>query len=263
MMERPDNQARMGEGLTASEPFVSAHTRAMVVVALFVAYIVVAFTAMVAKVMRLALPPLVLAAGEGEQEQLTLDDLIQFFVALATLFVFISLVVAFLVWLHRAAKNLPALGNAKSKVEHTPGWAVGSYFVPFVNLVVPYKAIKEIWEKSEPTYRPGDDFMFASSSTAPPLLLGWWVAWLVSNFISNISWRLESRTSSTESFVTGVDIIADLANIIAAALAIMVVRGIDRRQTERSRHVHYVSNLPPPPPIFRPTPHASPSLGQS
>jgi hypothetical protein len=99
--------------------------------------------------------------------------------------------------------------------------------------------------------------MFAQSSSAP-LLLGWWIAWVVSNFISNISWRLQSRTPDTETFVTGVDIISDLANIVAAALAIMVVRGIDRRQAERARHVAYIPNMPPPPPIFRP-PSISPS----
>jgi hypothetical protein len=257
-MTTPDNQARVSPALTASDPFVSAHTRAMVVVALFVAYIIVAVSAVAAKIMQLALPPLVIAAAEGDQEQFTLGDLIQFLVALATLFVFIALVIAFLIWLHRVAKNLPALGNAKSKVEHSPGWAVGSFFVPFVNLVVPYKAIREIWEKSDPSVRTEEGFMFTTPSSAPPLLLGWWIAWLVSNVISNISWRLPSHTPDTETFITGVDIISDLANIVAAALAIMVVRDIDRRQTERARHVAYVPNMPPPPPIFRPPP-----IGQS
>jgi hypothetical protein len=255
-MATPDNQARTPAGLTASEPFVSAHTRALVVVALFVAYVVVTLTAVVAKFTQLALPPLVIAAAEGDGEQFTLDDLIQFLVALATLFVFIALVVSFLVWLHRAARNLPALGNPKAKVEHTPGWAVGSFFVPFVNLVVPYKAVKEIWEKSDPSFRTGDDFMFAAPSSAPPLVLGWWIAWIVSNFLSNISWRLQTRTPGTETFVTGVDIISDLGNIIAAVLAIMVVRDIDRRQAERARRVAYVPDMPPPPPIFRQPPVA-------
>ena len=96
-----------------------------------------------------------------------------------------------------------------------------------------------------------DDFMFAAPSSSPPLVLGWWVAWIASNFISNISWRLESRSSGTDTFITGVDIVSDIANIIAAVLAIMVVRGIDRRQTERARHITYVPNFPPPPPVFR------------
>ena len=257
-METPEHQARAQAGLTAYEPFVSAHTRATVVVALFVAYIIVTTSGVAAKLMKLALPPLVIAAGEGDEGQLTLGDLIEFLVAVATLLVFVSLVIAFLVWLHRAARNLPALGNSKSKVEYTPGWAVGSFFVPFVNLVMPYKAVKEVWEKSDPSFRTGDDFMFAAQSSSPPLVLGWWIAWLVSNFLSNISWRLESRAPDTGSFVTGVDIISDIGNIVAAVLAVMVVRDIDRRQAERARHVVYVPNLPPPPPLFR-----QPNLNQT
>lgn len=252
-MMTPEYNAPKPSGLSAYEPFVSAHTRAVVVVSLFVGYIVVTVSGAAAKVMQLVLPPMVIAAAEGDQEQLTLDDLLQFLVALATLFIFISLVIAFCVWLHRTSKNLPALGNSKSKIEYTSGWAVGSFFVPFVNLVVPYKAIKEIWEKSDPSIRTDEEFMFAAPSSAPPLLLGWWIVWLASNFISNISWRLESRAPDMASFVTVVDIVSDIANVIAAVLAIMVVRAIDRRQTERARHVTYVPNLPPPPPLFRPS----------
>jgi hypothetical protein len=80
----------------------------------------------------------------------------------------------------------------------------------------------------------------------------------VSNFLSNISWRLESRAADTDSFVTVVDIISGLGNIVAAVLAVMVVRGIDRRQAERARHVTYVPNLPPPPPVFRRQPASAP-----
>jgi hypothetical protein len=250
-MLTPGNQAPPVVGLTASDPFVSAHTRAMVVVALFVAYIVVAVSAVAAKVMQLVLPPLVLAAAEGDQEQLTLGELIQFLVALATLFVFISLVIAFLVWLHRVAKNLPALANPKSRVEYTPGWAVGTFFIPLANLFLPYRAVKEIWVKSDPSVRTEDDRMFASSS-APPLLLGWWITWIATNILGRVSGRAQSGPPGMKSFVMFADLLSDLFAIVAAALGIMVVRGIDRRQAERARHVAYVPHMPPPPPIFRP-----------
>lgn len=260
-MAFPEDQARrQANGLAASEPFVSGHTRALVVVALFVAYIVVVASAIAAKIMQFVLPTVVIAAAEGDQEQLTLDDLIQFFVALATLFIFISLVVAFLVWLHRVAKNVPALGNAKSQVQYTPGLAVGSFFIPFVNLVIPYKAIREIWEKSDPSIRSEENAMFASPPSAPPLLLFWWIVWIVSNFLSNIVLRLQfDSTHDTGDFVNGLDIVSDLANILAAVLAIMVVRNIDRRQAARARHVTYTLNIPPPPPVFRQPPPMSQS----
>ncbi|HEX8117701.1 MAG TPA: DUF4328 domain-containing protein, partial [Pyrinomonadaceae bacterium] len=238
-------------GLTASEPFESAHTRATVVVVLFALYVVVALAAVAANVAQLALPPVVLAAAEEGGEQLTLGDLFQFIIALATLCVFVALVVAFCLWLHRAAKNLRALGN--KNMEHSPGWAVGSFFVPFVNLVVPYKAVKEVWLKSDPSAHIEEGVMFTAPSSTPPLVLGWWIAWLVSNFLGRLSWRLQDNsTLGTHDFVVGVDIISDLANVVAAVLAVLVVRGIDRRQAERARHVTYIPHTPPPPPLFRP-----------
>jgi hypothetical protein len=237
-------------GLIASEPYVPAHGRALVVVGLFVAYIVVAFFSIATTTLRLATSPIVLAAGEGADGQLTLNDLLMLLVGLAAILVYVTLVIAFLMWLHRVCRNVPALGNPQSGVEHSPGWAVGSFFIPFVNLVVPYKAVREVWVKSDPAVRTGDDFMFAQASSAP-LVLGWWIAWLVSNVAGNISWRLMGgETPDTQGFVGGVDIISDLLGIVAAVLAIAVVRGIDRRQAERARHVSYAPHMPPPPPVF-------------
>ena len=241
-------------GLRGGGPFVSAHTRAMIVVALFVAYIVMAVFSAASSLLLFFTNPVLLAAEEGMDGPLTLYDLLQMLSGLGILLVFVALVVAFLMWLHRVVKNLPALGNAKQRVEYSPGWAVGSFFVPFVNLVVPYKAVKEVWEKSDPNVRGEDGLMFSAASSAPPILLGWWIFWIVSNFASNLSWRLQRNEVNSESlnFVAGVDLVANLLSVIAAALAILVVRDIDRRQAERARHVTYVPDLPPPPPIFRP-----------
>lgn len=256
-MTSPETQARPPVPLTASEPFRSGHTRATVVVALCVAYIVVAASAIVANLMKLETASVVIAAEAG-QEQFTLDDLLQLLVGLAALFVLVPLGIAFLVWLHRVAANIPALGNPKSKVEHTPGWAVGSFFVPFINLFIPYKAVKEVWAKSDPSIRTEDDFMYGGPSSSP-LLLIWWLAWLASSFLGQLSWRLEDK--ATGDFIAGVEIVSGVAGILASVLAIMVVRDIDRRQAERARHVRYIPNLPPPPPLFR-QPQA-PLVGQS
>ena len=238
-------------GLTSSEPFVSAHGRSLAVVSLFVAYIVVTVMATAVNLMRMAAPDVVIAE-DVEQGRLTLAELLQFLVAIPTIFIYLALVVAFLIWLHRVAKNLPALGNAKSRIEYTPGWAVGSFFIPFANLFMPYKGVKEVWEKSDPAVRTEEDFMFAPPSSAPSLLVGWWLTWLAHNILSNAVMRLQNRAGAggEESFVIVLDIVSDAFGIIAAALAVLVVRGIDKRQLERSRNVNYVSRLAPPPPLF-------------
>jgi hypothetical protein len=192
------------------------------------------------------------------QEAADSNDMRQGAVWLIHLVVRVALIIAFLLWLYRAAGNLAALGNPKTRIEYTPGWAVGWFFIPFANLVMPYKAVSEIWVKSEPPVREGDGFAF-SPRPSTSLVLAWWLTWLASNFISRFVSRFFDKAETIEAMqgMTWAAIIADVLFIVAAVLAIFVVKSIDRRQEERSRHVAYVRNLPPPPPIFRPQPSES------
>src|SRR4051812_31016869 len=66
--------------------------------------------------------------------------------AILWLLAFVAAVVFFLIWLHKAFSNLTALGHRRT--EFTPGWAAGYFFIPFVNLVMPYRAFKELWKLS-------------------------------------------------------------------------------------------------------------------
>lgn len=249
-------------GLSSSEPFFSAHGRSLVVVGLFVAYIVTTLASVGLTLTRLAVPDVVLA--NDAEAQLTLMELLEFVVAIPVVLVNLALIVAFLVWLHRVSKNIPALGNPKSRVEYTPGWAVGSFFIPIASLYMPYRGLKEVWVKSDPGVRAEGDFMSSPLSSGTPLLVGWWAAWITHNILTNLYLRLQWRAGAGDGapFLIALDVISDVAGIVAAALAILVVRGIDRRQVERSRHVTYVSRTPPPPPLFTPQPPPVPPQRQ-
>ncbi len=63
----------------------------------------------------------------------------------AAVFNFITLIVTmilFLVWQHRAYSNLRPLGVPRP--EFSSGWVIGSWFVPFLNLVHPFQITKYI-----------------------------------------------------------------------------------------------------------------------
>lgn len=49
----------------------------------------------------------------------------------------------------------------------SPGWALGSWLVPGLNLVEPYRIVREIHAGGRPQQR------------APWLLFGWWCSWLL------------------------------------------------------------------------------------
>lgn len=252
-MATSENQ--VPDGLTASRPFVSARGRAQVVVFLFLAYIAVSLFSVFSNLLQINFLSAALAGDGVTEAGAEMNDMRQAAVAIIHLVVYIALVVAFLLWLHRSAKNLPALGNPPSRVEFTPGWAVGWFFVPLANLFMPYKAVREVWEKSDPAIKTEVDLAFTPAASTP-LLLGWWVSWIAMNVMGRATSRLgrDAATIETMVWATWVDVVGDLVGIVSAVLAIFVVRGIARRQEERARNVAFVPHTPPPPPLFTPPP---------
>jgi hypothetical protein len=164
------------------------------------------------------------------------------------LLLFVGTAIFFLMWLHEAYVNLDKLGAYKP--EYTPGWAVGWFFIPFANLVMPYKVVDELWAKSDPMLKePVEESWQKGGSSS---LVGWWWGfWIVSNIANRAANRLSSDAETANQLFTAakVDIVADALTIIAGVLAIMVIRGIDKRQELRRRSFQS-SSLPPPPPTF-------------
>jgi hypothetical protein len=49
-------------------------------------------------------------------------------------------------WIYRAHANLREAGLGE--IAYSPGWSVGSFFVPLVNLVIPFRAMRELHNRS-------------------------------------------------------------------------------------------------------------------
>jgi hypothetical protein len=69
----------------------------------------------------------------------------------------IAAVVGACMWQHRAASTARALGYA---AKHSPGWGVGCWFVPIVNLWMPYQAIRDCLAPGDPNRRLVKQFWF-------------------------------------------------------------------------------------------------------
>ncbi len=159
---------------------------------------------------------------------------------LLELLVLVITAVLFFIWLHRVNKNLRPLGALY--VEFTPGWAVGWFFIPFANLVMPYRVVKEVWTKSAPDVSSTSEAFRPTDSAS--LVGWWWGVWLISNVLLRVAAALsESKSADTLFLSLKVDMFASAFRIAAAALAIMVVHGIYKRQEERSKQT--VVNAPP------------------
>ncbi|MCM3900346.1 MAG: DUF4328 domain-containing protein [Pyrinomonadaceae bacterium] len=130
--------------------YVSPRLRARLTKALLIVGVIVTTVSMVMGALELVFPAF---SDEGE-----IEDIGGFVVALAQLgvgslqiLIYIATVILFLMWLYRSYENLPSFGTPSRNITYSSGWALGSFFIPFVNLVVPYRAIKELWRNSAPT----------------------------------------------------------------------------------------------------------------
>jgi hypothetical protein len=125
---------------------------------------------------------------------------------------------------YRMMRNLHRMGSPHVSIG--PRWAVGWYFIPFANLVMPVKAVSEIWRGT-----------FAAVNAAekePRGAIGlWWAFWLIGNICDNIAGRLlgggwfqQPVTPSEESLMAGT-ILAGAGAIggAAAALFMLIVFG--------------------------------------
>lgn len=136
--------------------------------------------------------------------------------------IFIVCGIIFLFWIYRANKNAHALLE-NSKFKYTPGWAVGSFFIPFLNFVWPYRAVKEIWVKS--VCDASDNKTKFSA-----LVLIWWLTYLSFFFISRIVAKMPIDTISELQSVIVVNIITNISGVAAGLMAIIIVRKINQSQ---------------------------------
>lgn len=140
-------------------------------------------------------------------------------------------VVAFCVWLHRVTANLPAL--AASELRFTPAWAVGWWFVPLANLVVPMLVMMEAWKASDP--RAGaTDRAARSRLPAGAVIPIWWAGWMLNVVINVASMFAGAAFTNQEKLVlfTSGALIA-IWPAVCFGLTIIVVLRLDSRQARK------------------------------
>lgn len=135
--------------------------------------------------------------------------------------------VLFCRWLHSAYHNVivlqPQAGRDVVGLTFTPGGAVAGFFIPIVNLWRPYRAVRELWDGSS---------MDESTDHASSAVGLWWAAWLAAQFIGRAGDRMLRPNASEDLLVPGLLAltISQLVWVVAAGLAIKVIRGVEERQ---------------------------------
>jgi hypothetical protein len=139
--------------------------------------------------------------------------------------------ILWVIWQFRGQKNVRALGAAN--LRFAPGWVVGWWFIPVANYAMPYLTMRELYKASDP-----DAGAVEWAAMATPLLLPlWWAAWLLRQILAVAAGTVTSGdTAGTTEHLNhviaaeGLLITGEVALIVAAILAILLVRRIDQRQ---------------------------------
>ncbi len=169
--------------------------------------------------------------------------------AMAAYFVFfISIAVVFIIWQFRHAKNAESLGFRGGL---GPGWAIGGWFIPFANFVLPGM---QLFGASKP----------ANRGRGAGIVIAWAIMFGVGAVLFSVGGGLEPtddegnvRIESTDDIEQAADSdraagVGLLFEAAAAVLAIVMVRQLSSRQEEAFRQpagqaTGYGAPIPPAP----------------
>ena len=146
-------------------------------------------------------------------------------IGVAYLVMYVISMAFFLRWFHRVYSNLEPLG---AHMSYTPGWAIGSWFVPLINLIRPYQIAVETWNGSGPSQ---------GGIMAAPLVQLWWSVWIIDNILGNFTARMSTRATSAQDLIlpTQLSIAGSVIGLVSGVLALKMIAGLTARQIERAK----------------------------
>ena len=164
------------------------------------------------------------------------NDTRQRIIGIVSIIVAIASIIIFIMWFYRAYKNLHALKIPS--LNHTPGWAIGAWFVPILNLGRPYVIMREIWDETQYFVLDKNEKQNVSSNS----IVGWWWGlWLLHNFSGRIYARIASGATTIAELKTstGVAIIIELIEMVTMIVTLMM---LNRMFDYENKFFEFVSN---------------------
>ncbi|MFJ6478947.1 MULTISPECIES: DUF4328 domain-containing protein [unclassified Streptomyces] len=137
--------------------------------------------------------------------------------------------IVFIIWFLRVRTNAEVFAPGAEKLPR--GWAIGAWFIPFANLVLPYRIAVTTWISSTPFGADGQQRWFRLT-----LVNLWWGTFVLAKALGWYGGRSYASAETTEGVRDAVTtmLAADLIDIVAAVLAVLFVRRLTAMQHARA-----------------------------
>jgi hypothetical protein len=139
---------------------------------------------------------------------------------------FVATGVAFITWLYLARKNLDTWRIRG--LRWGPGWAIRAWILPLANLVLPAVVMTTVVRGSR---TPPDE------TEAPPgrsaLVWSWWLIYLCAAVGGTVFVSRDFNATDSAADIAGYNAAGTVPSIVAAVLAIVLVRRISGQQSRR------------------------------
>jgi hypothetical protein len=205
-------------------------SRRRAVVVVFCVLIAVDLFAVASSLLELDLLDRVKAGEPVTNAELTGNDDRQTSVGAVQFAMLITGAVVFIRWLRAAYRNVDVVAPGLRRYGH--GWAIGAWFVPFLNLWRPKQIVNDLWRAGGSRGAP---------EPLPWWLNVWWGAWMLAGAAGQVAQRRMVEQDTIDQLRTAdlLYIVSDSIDAIVAAIAIFVVLRItDRLDGKGSSLVH-------------------------
>jgi hypothetical protein len=149
-------------------------------------------------------------------------------VAFLTIAMYITSGILFIRWFRRAYFNLHQRAEV---LQHTEGWAAGSWFVPIVGLWYPYQIMRDLFVRTR--------YLLERAGVQPAvgdsvgLRTAWWTLWVLAMIMDRVLGRLPDADSiEALENATWFSMAVNVVELHLAVLAIAVVQRCARLETQ-------------------------------
>ncbi len=205
-------------------PFIDPQGLLTVVLIMLMGGMVLDLVSLVSKAMQYELLSRMAGQGAWSEAETSSNDMREQILNLVDLGWTILAAIPFLKLLGRFNHNAWSFGARG--MEYTPGWTIGSFFVPILSLFQPYQAVQQIWKVSQKGSGGWTNRLGSS-------LIGlWWALW-IAQIILGQALRVTGQNNSSIGQLQGTTItqmIMTANHLLLSGVAIVMLRQLSQAQ---------------------------------